>query len=301
MAVIQRVEPKYAQINGELLSAFLADLELAGKSHHTLVNYRCDLQGFFRWFKKPCTATCPDDLRGYFHTVKHLSPASVARKQASLKRFFQWCIQQELMARNPMDRIERIRPPEKLPRPLEEATVRRILDAIPPQALRDRLLFTLILETGLRVSEALNIYVEDLMLAPDDEKIFIRSGKGGKSRTVMLYAAPDTLRLLKKFLARSGIRSGALFRGSEARGGGSFPMHYRSVHHLWNKYCSKAGVKASIHMLRHTFATQLLNEGVHVTVVKKLLGHKSLQTTMRYTDVTDQFIKAELMQKHRRR
>jgi len=177
-------------------------------------------------------------------------------------------------------------------------TIRKVLDAIPKANLRDRLLFTLIAETGLRISEALGIYHEDLILTPDDEQIVIR-GKGGQRRTVMLYAAPRSLKLLRRFLRETGIRSGALFRGDPRRGGSASPIHYRTAHNAWRRYCAKAGVKINIHALRHSFATRLLNEGVSLAVVRKLLGHRRMQTTLRYAEVTDATVKRELRTHHR--
>ena len=188
--------------------------------------------------------------------------------------------------------------PEGLPRPVPLTTIRKVLDAIPKNNLRDRLLFTLIAETGLRVGEALGIYYEDLVLTPDDEQIVIR-GKGGQRRTVMLYAAPRSLKLLRRYLRQSGIKSGALFRGDPRRGGSASPIHYRTAHHAWRRYCAKAGVKVNIHALRHSFATRLLNEGVSLAVVRKLLGHRRMQTTLRYAEVTDATVKRELRTYHR--
>ncbi len=182
---------------------------------------------------------------------------------------------------------------EKPPRALPPSTVEKILRAIPAHKLRDRLLFTLIAETGLRISEALNIFVEDLDLTPDDEKILVQ-GKGKTSRTVMLYAVPRSLKLLKRYLAQSGITSGALFRGDERKGGRRLPICYRTAAQAWTAYCQRAGVKATIHQLRHSFATQLVNEGVRLEVVRKLLGHKNMQTTLRYAEVNDQTIEEEL-------
>jgi site-specific recombinase XerD len=189
--------------------------------------------------------------------------------------------------------------PESQPRPLDSRIIRKVLNAIPSRKLRDRLLFTLIAETGLRIAEALGIYYEDLALTPDDERIIIR-GKGGRTRTVMLYAAPESLKLLQRYLRQTRIMSGALFRGDPARGGSSRPIHYRTAHHAWMRYCRKAKVKASIHALRHSFATRLINEGVSLGVVRKLLGHRSMQTTLRYAEVTDATVKRELMTHHRR-
>ncbi len=289
-----------SSLNDKFVDAFLQDLEQAGKSRHTVTNYRSDLSHFLGWLDSSLKYVTWQHLRSYFPSLSHLSLASVARKQASLRTFFAWCIRQEILPANPMDKIDPVKIPEKLPRPLENETLDRIFNAIPRQNLRDRLLFTLIRETGLRVSEALNIDLSELTLTPGDEKILIRSAKETKSRMVMLYAAPETLKYLKKYLVQSGLSEGALFRGNESKGGSDKPMHYRSAHYLWQKYCQKAGVSASIHALRHTFATELLNEGVNITVVKTLLGHQNLQTTMRYAEVTDQFIKDELLKKHRR-
>jgi len=185
---------------------------------------------------------------------------------------------------------------EKPPRALPKSDVEKILRAIPAQKLRDRLLFTLIAETGLRISEALNIYVEDLDLTPDDEKILVR-GKRKTARTVMLYAAPRSLKLLTRYLAQSGIASGALFRGNERRGGSRQPIRYRTAAQAWTHYCQQAAVKATIHQLRHSFATELVNEGVRLEVVRKLLGHRNMQTTLRYAEVNDKTVKEELWQR----
>ncbi len=283
----------------QLLDDFLTDLENAGRSRHTVVNYRCDLHRLIDFTPGGLHAIDPVHLRRFFLSLSGRAPATRARIQSSVNAFLTWCFRHDLIAANPMQKLERVSVPETLPRPLDERIVRKILDAIPRKNLRDRLLFTLIAETGLRVAEALGIYVEDIRLAPDDEQIVIR-GKGGRARTIMLYAAPDSLKLLRRYLRHSGIRSGALFRGDPARGGSSRPIHYRTAHKAWSRYCRKAGVKASIHALRHTFATRLLNEGVSLAVVRKLLGHRNMQTTLRYAEVTDATIRRELMTHHRR-
>jgi site-specific recombinase XerD len=71
-------------------------------------------------------------------------------------------------------------------------------------------------------------------------------------------------------------------------------MHYRNAHRAWKTYCEAAGVEADIHALRHSYATTLVNNGVRLEVVRKLLGHKSMQTTLRYAEVNDATVKAEL-------
>ena len=282
-----------------LLDDFLTDLENAGRSRHTIVNYRCDLRRFIQFAPEGLPALNPARLRLYFTSLAGKAAPTRARAQASANAFLTWCYKHDLILANPMQKLDRVKLPEYHPRPVEARLIRKLLDAIPRSHLRDRLLFTLIAETGLRVSEALGIYHEDLILTPDDEQIVVR-GKGGRTRTVMLYAAPESLQLLRRYLRESRIASGALFRGDPARRGTSRPIHYRTAYHAWLRYCEKAKVNAGIHALRHSFATRLLNEGVSLAVVRKLLGHRNMQSTLRYAEVTDATVKRELMTHHRR-
>lgn len=292
--------PKSPKID-DLVTLFLEDLTNAGKSPNTIAGYTSDLKHFKAWCNASLLEINAGHLREYFKSISSLSQTTRARKQATLKSFYTWCLKHDLVTVNPMDKLDTVKVPQKLPRPLEQKVVDKILSAIPKECLRDRLLFTLMLETGIRITEALNVRKEDLSLFPDGEAILIRNGKGGKDRVVMLYASPNCLKLLEKYLKQSGITSGALFRGNKAKGGSNNPMTYQAVNHLWDKYCKKACVSASIHQLRHTFATTLLNEGIDVVVVRKLMGHKNLQTTMRYADVTDEYVRQELMTKHHRK
>jgi len=283
----------------QLLDDFLADLENAGRSRHTIVNYRCDLRRLIDFSPAGLHAITPVHLRRFFLSLADKAPSSRARIQSSVNAFLTWCFRHDLLPANPMQKLERVSVPESFPRPLDPRVVRKILDAIPRRNLRDRLLFTLIVQTGLRIGEALGIYFEDLLLTPDDEQIIIR-GKGGRTRTIMLYAAPESLKLLTRYLRQSRITSGALFRGDPARGGSSRPIHYRTAHRAWTLYCEKARVHADIHALRHSFATRLVNDGVSLGVVRKLLGHRNMQTTLRYAEVSDATVKRELMTRHRR-
>ena len=281
-----------------LVDDFLTDLQNAGRSPHTIVNYRSDLRRLLDFTPGGLHAITPVHLRRLFRSLADKAPATRARIQSCVNAFLTWCFRHDLIPANPMQKLERVSVPEPLPRPIEPRLIRKILDAIPRANLRDRLLFTLIAETGLRVSEALGIYHQDLVLTPDDEQIIIR-GKGGRMRTVMLYAAPESLKLLRRHLRHTATLSGAIFRGQPGSSGSARPIHYRTAHKAWNRYCAKARVTANIHALRHSFATRLINEGVSLGVVRKLLGHRNMQTTLRYTQITDATVKAELMTHHR--
>jgi len=279
----------------DLLERFLLELRNAGRSPHTITNYRADLARLVAHVgaAMPAANLSRVALQNYLTTLEEKSPATRARHQASMRAFLKWCHAQGHIERNPAEHLQSVRVPQPYPRAIDDGAIEKILRAIPPDNLRDRLLFTLVAETGVRISEALGIFREDVALAPDDEKIAVR-GKGQTSRTVMLYAAPQSLVLLRRYLVVSKIASGPLFRGNWRRRGSSQPLCYRAAHSNWNRYCRDAGISANIHVLRHSYATTLVNSGVRLEVVRKLLGHKSMQTTLRYAEVNDATVKAEL-------
>jgi len=189
-----------------------------------------------------------------------------------------------------MARIERVRVPAPMPRGLAAGQVQEILAAIPRAQERDRLLFGLIASTGLRAGEALSLYVEDLDLTTDDEHISVL-GKGDRRRTVLLDD-PELVTSLRRFLQHTAYRHGPLFRAQKNGRGG--PLSYQSAQRRWADYCTQAGVSATLHQLRHTHATELVNDGVSLATIRKRLGHKNLQTTLRYAEQTDATADTEL-------
>jgi integrase/recombinase XerC/integrase/recombinase XerD len=141
------------------------------------------------------------------------------------------------------------------------------------------------------------MYVEDLDLRPDDEHARVH-GKGGTVRTVLLddrgYVA-----LLRLYLARAGYVLGPLFRATVNGQGG--PLSYDAAHSRWKKYCAAAGAGIGIHQLRHAHATELINSGVSIEVVRRRLGHASTETTQVYALLADKVADAEIRAARRRR
>ncbi|MCP4415587.1 MAG: tyrosine-type recombinase/integrase, partial [Chloroflexi bacterium] len=236
-------------------------------------------------------------LRDFLDTFSHLKPATRARKQAALNSFFQWAYRQNLIAANPMAKIEAVKRDEPQIRALERQEAERILAVIPAKQTRDQLLFRLIFETGLRVGEALQLYVEDLDMTLDDEHIYVR-GKGGKRRTVLLDDS-KLVAQLRRYLQQTGYKHGPLFRAQKNSRGG--PLRYQSVQYRWQKYCEEAGIDCTLHQLRHTHATEMVNEGVSLATIRKRLGHKNIQTTLRYAEKSDESADAELRAWRRRK
>lgn len=282
----------------DLIVAFMAELAQANRSPHTVRAYSSDLRHFLIFAGElPVGQVTHDLLRLYGQHLANLAPASRARQQATLASFFRWLVRHDLVEKNPMDKLERVKKPERLPRPVEHAKVETVLATIPTQQYRDRLLFRLIYETGLRITETLGIHVEDLTLAQDDERLLV-TGKGDRQRTVLLDD-PMLVRLLRAYLKRTGIRHGLLFRPAKNGTGG--PLRYQSIQERWAAYCRQADIRCTIHQLRHSHATELLNGGASVVTVKKRLGHKDLKTTMQYAELSDARADEEVRMARRKR
>ncbi len=275
---------------GAVITDFLADLAHSNRSAHTRQAYAADLARFSSFYTGPVDGITADVLRAFFATRTHLSPATRARTQAALASFLGWAYRHEAISALPMARVERVRLDPPKPRGLKREQIDTILAAIPATKQRDRLLFRLIVETGLRVGEALALYVEDLDLTRDDEHMSV-VGKGNQRRTILLDDA-RLVRDVRAYLKRNGYTHGPLFRAEKNGRGG--PLRYQSVQERWQQYCAHAGVACTLHQLRHSHATELVNAGVSLATIRKRLGHKNLQTTLRYAEQSDTAADAEL-------
>jgi integrase/recombinase XerD len=272
------------------IEAFLTDLKNANRSPHTGRAYAIDLNRLAVFYQGPPEMITVEHLRSFLETFAHLKPASRARKQAALNSFFTWAYRHDLMEANPMAKLDPVKRDSPASRALTRAEVEKVLAVIPTSQQRDRLLFRLLFETGLRVSEALHLYIEDLDMTLDDEHLQVQ-GKGGKRRTVLLDD-PRVVTQLRAYLRRTEYKHGPLFRAQ--KNGRDGLLSYQAIHQRWQKYCEAAGVTCTLHQLRHTHATELVNEGVSLAAIRKRLGHKNIQTTLRYAEQSDETADAEL-------
>jgi integrase/recombinase XerD len=288
------------------LDDFLTDQKNAGASRHTVRAYRGDLLQFTAHCDGGLDGVTAETVRAFLTGIASLSAATRKRKRAALASFCKWAVRQDRLEASPMDRIDTIKVPKTLPRPAAAADVAQVLDRIcsrrprkdvPLDRLRDRVLFETIYRCGTRAAEACVLDVEDFDLRPDDEHVRVH-GKGGTVRTVLLddrgYVA-----LLKLYLGRAGYRFGPAFRASINGTEGS--LSYDAAHHRWHGYCAAAGVEIDIHQLRHAHATELINAGVPIEVVRRRLGHASTETTQLYTLLADEVADNEIRAARRRR
>jgi integrase len=157
-------------------------------------------------------------------------------------------------------------------------------------------LFTHIARTSVRASEALGVHVEDLTLTADDEPVTMH-GKGGRTRTILLDD-PALVALLRRYLRATGYTRGPLFRAAKNHIGG--PLRYASAQELWAKYNAAASENVGLHQLRHTHATELVNGGVSLQTIRKRLGQRKIQTSLRYAEHSDRAANDELRRWRRR-
>ena len=225
--------------------------------------------------RSPDTAT-PDDLRGYqLHlTNTGVTPSTYNARIVALRFFFGMTCGREGMKRYMQFRRE----PRKLPIVLSIEEVSDILAAAPGPGLKYRAALSIGYGAGLRASEVTHLKVRDI--DSDRMLIHVERGKGGKDRDVML--SPSLLDLLRAYW-REARPQGWLFPGQSRVD----PISPRQLNRAFTSAKAMAGIKkpATLHTLRHSFATHLLESNTDVRVIQVLLGHSKLSTTARYTHV----------------
>ncbi|GMA14334.1 integrase (plasmid) [Deinococcus metallilatus] len=259
---------------------FLTELR---RSPQTVRAYRADLRHLTDWLQRTGRRLERETLETYFAAHPQWAPATRNRKQTTLERFCRWALQRELLGCDPTLHLERPSLPPPHPRGLRREELECIFAVIPPEQARDALLFRLVFETGLRIGEALGAHVEDLDLTRGDEHLMV-TGKGNRKRTVLLDD-PKLVSMLRRYLRTLGYTHGPLFQATKNGRGG--PLRYQSVQERWQGYTGRAGVTCTLHQLRHSHATELVNGGVSLATIRKRLGHQHIQTTLRYAEVSD--------------
>lgn len=281
----------------DTLDAFIDHLWLEdGLAKNTLESYRADLSQFALWLSQNQLGlldASQSNIQQYL-AVKfpHSKPRSIGRLIASMRRFYRYCLRERLLEVDPMLQIDSPKLPRSLPKSLNEQEVEDLLDApdtSDPIGLRDRAMLELLYASGLRVSELVTIKVTEVSTQDGVVRV---TGKGSKTRLVPMgeEAADWIIRYLKH--ARPEIlqrkMSDALFVTNRAAA-----MTRQAFWYLIKRYAIQAGIHKpmSPHVLRHAFATHLLNHGADLRVVQMLLGHSDISTTQIYTHVARERLK----------
>ena len=276
----------------EIFNKYIAYLEAErNASPYTVRNYTADLMDFFSFLKAQGISSLKEvdrhTLRSYLShlTDQGFVKASIARKLSAVRSFYRYLIREEAVSASPAATTSSPKLDKRLPSFLTIDEAKRIVEApdlSKPEGQRDRALLELLYASGIRVSELVSLNLEQVNL--DTSEIFVW-GKGSKERVVLM--GKPAAEALSTYLSQGrprllgGKKSNALFLN---RYGGRLPA--RRVQKILEKYAANIGKRIHPHMLRHTFATHLLDGGADLRVVQELLGHASLSSTQIYTHVS---------------
>lgn len=282
-----------------LLDRFLHYLLVErGLSQNTIEAYGHNVNRFLNFLKYKKIDN-PDglsriDLRTfiYFLKKKRLSPRSIARNLISIRMFFRFLQQEGLIELNPAEAVELPKMAKNLPEILSLEEVERLLaqpDTQTPLGLRDRAMLEILYATGMRVSELIHLFTHQIQM--EGGYVLLR-GKGSKERIVPLGG--EAIHWLKRYLTESrpvllkGKESTHLFINRSGK-----PMSRQQFWKSIKSYGRKGGIQKRItpHVLRHSFASHLLERGADLRSVQMMLGHVDISTTQIYTHVTGERLK----------
>ena len=252
------------------------DMELKNLSDSTINCYLAHMRNFVEYFGRSPETMADEEVREYLHylkTTKSSCQSTINQAYSAIKRFFTITLQREWN----FTKIPRGKVPKKLPVVLSPGEVSQILDAT--YNIKHLAIFTTIYSAGLRVSEATNLKISDIDSAR--MTILIRSGKGAKDRYTIL--GERTLELLRRYFSDYKPVDW-LFTGACP----DKPISNSTVQKSFKMAIKNAGItkKATVHTLRHSFATHLIESGTDLYFIQKLMGHTAASTTAIYLHVT---------------
>ena len=276
-----------------LLDGYLAALQARKNlSPFTIRNYGTDLRHFFDFLDEHEAAIGSVDrplVREYLSALvtSGLASASVARKVSTLRSFYRYLRTEGILDVDPMLGVRGPRRERRLPSFLTEEQVVTLIaaaDRETPRGLRDRAVLELLYASGLRVSEVVGVDVAGMDL---DERTVRVWGKGARERLVMM--GRPAARAVERYLAEGRPRLSRRLEPALFLNRDGVRLSQRAVQLMVRRCALAAGIDRSVHphLLRHTFATHLLEGGAELRVVQTLLGHASVNTTQIYMHVTD--------------
>jgi len=278
-----------------LINSFLFYLKTEkGLTENSINSYQFDLCDFFDYLKKEPTQTELDDIIRYFNVLQEIGLVnnSIARKRSSLRSFFKFLINEnESIIFDPAN-IPSVRYKQKIPDILSVDEMLLLLDSISlekPLDIRNKAMMELLYATGIRISEMLNLTINDILWEEEILKVF---GKGRKERIIPI--ASKSIDFVRQYylnihpILASKKPTTILFLNYSGE-----KLSRMGFWKILQQLARNAGIRKAIspHTIRHSFATHLLEAGANLRIVQTLLGHTSINTTQIYTNIDLRFIK----------
>lgn len=284
------------------IKKFIAIKKLQGCTDRTLKAYLSELDLFFGKIKRNPKDISTDDIRLYLAiSRKTCSNTTLDNKRRYLNSFFDWCATEELITKNPVKRIEKIKTIKKVKEAFTDYEIEKMRNElvfrnerfvgkqekhVKEMKLRNIAIFETLLSTGVRVMELVNMNTNQINFE-NGEVIVL--GKGNKERIVYLNAKAKMS--LTNYLNERTDNLDCLFVGYDPLTGEAQRLSASAVEQMTRKLGKKLGIEAHPHKFRRTTATTAVNKGMPIEQVQKMLGHSSLNTTQIYVNVQDNVVK----------
>jgi len=271
-----------------ILELYKSELEIQGYTKNTVKTYLFFIKEFLNFLEKKGKNL--DDLDKRLlkefllksHSDKKYSIKSFYNLILALKSFLKFIEREDLLTQLKLPKL-----PKALPKALSKEEIKKLVNAT--ENIRDKLIILLFYSTGLRVSELRNLNLTDINF--EDKFLIVRQGKGRKDRVIPL--SDKVIELIKEYLKwreekfkDKNIEKEALFLNKSGK-----RISTVSLEKIVRNLGKKVGIKVTCHMLRHSFATHMLENGADIRVIQEILGHEKLSTTQIYTKVTTKYLK----------
>ena len=270
-------------------------------SPNTIDGYRRDLEDFYKFVNKSYRVIFKEDIIKYIEYLnKKVGPKTINRHIVSIKNYFKYLERNELIKNNPMTDITGLKTPKKMPRVLSVEDVDKLLDIELKDAYdyRNKAMLELMYSSGLRVSELLNLTLNNIDFDMNLVRIF---GKGSKERIVPMSDIAtkylfEYINLYRNTLIKNKVTD-IIFLNSRGN-----KLSRQGFFKILKEIALEKGINKEIspHVLRHSFATHLLNNGADLRSIQTMLGHENIETTQIYTHVSNNYVKQNYEEAHPR-
>lgn len=275
----------------EIVVAYLREKYIKNLSHHTIDSSGGTILAFLRFLDRQGSSLLTltrGDIGAFveYEQDKGLKAVSIIYHLRVIYAFVAYLVEQQLTAPELITSKVRMQEPDALPKAIADEDIKALFAAV--HSIRDRALLILLYRTGMRIGELLQVKVDDIIL-PEQTILLYVGSKNYEGREV--YYSSDAEQALKDWLRTRDKTKRYLFYGRSDQ-----PLSYGSAWAVMRKALERAGLSDkgySLHSLRHTFATDMINHGMRVEVLQKILGHQDIEMTMRYARLSNQRIEED--------